>query len=93
MSTKMSRILGRCIAYFVLFVLPFIGMGNCEGWSTRDGLVRSCIVDFPLGRFYAEFYYFFVFFSSLTLLVPVFVYVGVGVAITEIIVRLNNQRK
>lgn len=81
----------RIIFYFVFFALPFLGMLNCEGWNEGSMKVSSCYVDSEFLRFFAELFYGLLLLSAFTLFVPFFVYAGVVIAVTELVVKLLKK--
>jgi len=71
--------------YFIAFVLPILGMMNCSGWNEGSMAVKSCVIDGNIFREYAEFYSGFLFISVFMMLIPVVIYAGVVIVVTELI--------
>ena len=64
---------------FIAFVLPFIGMKNCSGYDEGSMQVESCVIESPVLKNYAEFYYDLVLLTAFTGF-PGIIYIS-GVAI------------
>lgn len=45
--------------------------------------MKSCLIDFPITRAYADFYYMFALASAFLLLIPAIIYLFLGVVLTE----------
>jgi hypothetical protein len=88
-----SKYVIRIVFYFILFVLPYLGMTNCEGWNEGTMEVASCTFDSDIFRAYAYLYFSFIVLSSFMLLIPVIGYILVGILITEVIARNVGKRK
>lgn len=88
-----SKYIIRIVSYSILFVLPYLGMTNCEGWNEGSMEVACCTIDSKILRAYADFYFSFIVLSSFMLLIPVVVYILTGIGITEVIVRITEKRK
>lgn len=73
--------------YFLFFVCPVLGMMNCQGWNSGSMAVKSCVVNIGLLQVYANFYYGLLLMSSFALLIPLIIYVVVGVCLSEIFGR------
>lgn len=77
------HILIRIILYSFFFVLPFLGMNNCQGFNEGSMTVSMCTIDGEIFRSYANFYYALVLFSAFFLLAPLVLYVYMSIAIVE----------
>lgn len=56
-----------CLFVVVLFVLPILAMASCEDWNAGSMQSEACIINLPLVRSYADFYYALMLFSSFVL--------------------------
>jgi hypothetical protein len=81
---KKSTIFALAI-YFIAFALPIIGMMNCSGWNEGSMAVKSCAVDSPFLRSYANFYYGWLLLSAFMIGAPILAYGGIIVFITRFI--------
>jgi len=94
MVNKMKSVLFRATLYIifrislysVFFILPVLGMLNCDGWNEGTGAVTSCVIDGSFFRSYANFYFSFITISSFTLLMPLILYVVVTFKFSNILV-------
>jgi len=69
-SLKIKRVI-----FFIAFVLPLLGMANCNGWNEGTMTVKSCVIDGQLFRGYANVYYAFLLMSAFTVFIPIYLYV------------------
>ena len=90
---RISRTNLRLCLYFALFILPFLGMGNCHGWNEATMAVSGCFIDLPLTRSYANFYFDLALISAFLLLLPLLVYGLLSLGIVELLVRLLIRRE
>ncbi len=64
----------KLVIYFIGFILPILGMMNCQGWNEGSGVVSDCIIDCILFRSYADFYYGLLLISTFMVLIPLGIY-------------------
>jgi hypothetical protein len=88
---KGSRIV--FILYFVAFVLPILGVMNCDGWNAGSMAVATCAIDNGLFRSYANLYMAFLFFSSFLVFIPVLIYIVICILLTKFIGRVSGENK
>ena len=69
-----STIIIRWVLYLLLFLLPPLGMNNCQGWNESSVSVSSCTVDGVLFRSYANAYEYFSALSAVMLHLPWLIY-------------------
>jgi hypothetical protein len=85
---NIKRILFRLPFYALFFILPILGMMNCEGWNEGSGTAKSCLIDAPILHSYADIYYLLITMSAFMLLIPLMVYVIFGFFVSEVLGRL-----
>ncbi len=69
------------IFVFIIFLLPVLSIISCEGWSTSDGQVKSCVLNLGIIKYHSIFYYFLLFIRAISMVTPLFVYFIIGLFI------------
>ncbi|MFT2112748.1 hypothetical protein [Marinomonas sp. 2405UD68-3] len=89
--SKGSRI--SFVLYFIAFVLPVLGVMNCDGWNTASMSVKSCAIDSGVLRGYADLYTALFYFSSFLVFIPILIYIGVCTLIIKLIRKIIGNNK
>jgi hypothetical protein len=86
-----SQIVGS-VLFFIAFVLPILGMMNCEGWGGGSfSKSSSCVVGDTLSLVYADFYYSLLTIATFTFLIPLFIYVGATLFVIKITMKAVDE--
>ena len=72
--------------YILSVAIPVLAIYNCTGWSTRDMEVSNCYINFDFCKILANFFLNWLFFSAFLLGIPIIVYFGIFIGITEFII-------
>lgn len=83
----------RFTIYCCVFVLPILIMMSCSGWNSGTMEVQQCIIDVSIIRLVAKFYSSWLMLSSFMLFIPVVLYVGGCVLITELSLAILRVKK
>ncbi|WP_020681020.1 hypothetical protein [Marinobacterium rhizophilum] len=89
MSTK-AKI--RWILYGVGFLLPMLALFGCDGFNEGSMKVSSCFIGFSAFEDFANAVYGFVLVSAFMLGIPILLYIGAVVLVTEIMARAFGRR-
>jgi len=79
----------RLSVYFVTFVLPILSAMNCPSYSAAGSIsASSCYVKSELLASLADVVYGALLISSFLIFIPILIYIGIVVAVTEITAKL-----
>lgn len=92
-SIIMPKLSPRTTLYFIAFILPILGMMNCEFVFSVRMSASNCLIDTDLFKSYAHLYYNLAIGSIWNRFLPLILYIFEATALVELLVFVLNKVK
>ncbi len=73
----------RFVIYFIFLAGPILAALNCPGWNEGVGSTGECVIDTEFLRKLASASYTMLLISAFTLFLPILIYIGIIIYVTE----------